>query len=97
MSFNCLVHGKCKEYEYEYIFSYNGEEIKADNCFSNLYGYSYCVVDGLKYENVSYSYKTKEIDVQRVPVISVFLFFLTFYLTFLICRKFCFYASNEEY
>lgn len=44
----------CFEPVYSYEFSYNGETNIADNCYSSFYGNSYCVKDGVRYENVEY-------------------------------------------
>lgn len=50
----CAVLGKCKVKEYEFYFYLNDEKIKADKCFSNLYGFSECTYNGKDYQNVVY-------------------------------------------
>ena len=42
---------------YEYTVILNGEEVKAEYCFSNYYGSSYCIVNGYRYNDIPYSSK----------------------------------------
>lgn len=44
----------CFDPVYSYEFSYNGDSYIADNCDTSYYGNSYCLKDGVRYENVEY-------------------------------------------
>lgn len=52
---NCILFGKCKEYDYEYVMYLNGENIKVDYCFSSRLGNSYCELNEQTYSNVQYT------------------------------------------
>lgn len=54
-AFNCVFWGHCIVREYDYTFYLDSEELKADYCFSNYYGRSYCELNGITYNNVDYS------------------------------------------
>lgn len=53
----CLIFGECIYNEYEYTFYLNEELVKADECASNLFGRSYCKLNGVLYNNVAYETK----------------------------------------
>lgn len=62
-----LFGGTVQAYDYEYYAKIDDEFIKVDNCFSNLLGSSYCVLNDFKYNNVTYSvnkinYREEHID-----------------------------------
>lgn len=67
---------------YEYTAILNGEEVKAEYCFSNLYGSSYCVIDGYRYNDIPYSSKVlgvEQVDISRFTNILIpFLFIIIF-------------------
>lgn len=68
----CLLLGSCTIQEYEYTFILNNEEVKADDCFSNYYGRSYCVLNDVNYNNVAYESKLineYETDVNPINII----------------------------
>ncbi len=50
----CLFTNKCISYDSEYYFVLNGERVKADECFSNVFGYSSCTYNDIEYKNISY-------------------------------------------
>ncbi len=50
----CLFTNKCISYDSEYYFVLNGERVKADECFSNAFGYSSCTYNDIEYKNISY-------------------------------------------
>lgn len=52
--FDCVVLGVCPKKEYEYTFILNSEETKADKCYSPLLFNDYCIVNDVRYTNVSY-------------------------------------------
>lgn len=67
--------------EYEYYAIIDGQEVKADDCFSNLKGVSYCKIGDYKYDHVPY----KSIEISRIenyyfscfiPIIIIFFLFL---------------------
>ena len=62
-----ILFGKYKVHEYEYFFIYNNEEIKADSCFSNMYNKSWCNVNDIRYDNVSYYSKQTSIVYKKLP------------------------------
>ena len=42
----------CEQKVYDYYAIIDGEEIKVDYCFTNLYGTGYCEYNGYTYHNV---------------------------------------------
>lgn len=75
---------------YEYTAILNGEEIKAEYCFSNLYGSSYCIIDGYRYNDIPYSSKVlgvEQVNISRftnilIPFLFMFIIFMLIKLVF---------------
>lgn len=47
----------------DYYFYVNNKEVKADNCFSNFFGYSQCTYNGETYTNLEY----KTVNISTTP------------------------------
>lgn len=47
----------CEQKVYDYYAIIDGEEIKVDYCFTNLYGIGYCEYNGYTYHNVPSRYE----------------------------------------
>lgn len=75
--------------EYEYYFYLNNDKVKADNCFSNLYGHSYCKLGGQTYYNVPYDkYVVNSIEKEGLCLLPFLLAVLFFYLFFKVFKAF---------
>lgn len=77
---------------YEYTAILNGKEVKAEYCFSNLYGSSYCIIDGYRYNDIPYSSKflgVEQVNISRFTNILIpFLFmFIIFMLIKLVLKR----------
>lgn len=77
---------------YEYTAILNGEEVKAEYCFSNLYGSSYCIIDGYRYNDIPYSSKVlgiEQVNISRFTnILKPFLFmFIIFMLIKLVLKR----------
>lgn len=77
---------------YEYTAILNGEEVKAEYCFSNLYGSSYCIIDGYHYNDIPYSSKVlgiEQVNISRFTnILKPFLFmFIIFILIKLVLKR----------
>ena len=48
--------------EYEYYITINGEEVKADDCFGNMLGYTSCEVNDNIYRNIDY----RMVEINRI-------------------------------
>ena len=52
---DCILFGNnCKRDIYDYYFVYDDEKIKADFCYTSIFGKSRCSLDDKFYDNVSY-------------------------------------------
>ena len=74
----CLFTNKCISYDSEYYFVLNGERVKADECFSNVFGYSSCTYNDIEYKNISYEriekgyhYKNSQYYLFIIPLIGL--------------------------
>ena len=72
----CLFTNKCISYDSEYYFVLNGERVKDDECFSNVFGYSSCTYNDIEYKNISYEriekgyhYKNSQYYLFIIPLI----------------------------
>ena len=83
---SCIFLGSCIVQEYEYIFILNDEKIKADDCFSNYFGRSYCVLNDVKYNNVAY--ESKLINEYKTDVNPINIIFLCFILMIFVINSF---------
>jgi len=70
--FKLFFLGKYTDSDYEYVFYLNGEELKADDCYSNFYGSTYCMLNDVKYNNVEYARILVNEYEKTNPVIPVF-------------------------
>lgn len=76
---------------YEYTAVLNGEEVKAEYCFSNRYGSSYCVVDGYRYNDIPYSAKILGVNqFDSLPFLNIVTFIMLIITFYLLIKTFFF-------
>lgn len=80
--FEVLFYKEINNPVYEYTFFINGQEIKADICYTKSFNQTYCIVNDNKYTNVSYTekfIKNELINNPFYPIGQILIFTILFY------------------
>ena len=80
--FKVLFDEKINNPVYEYTIFINGQEIKADICYTKSFNQTYCIVNDTEYTNVSYTekyIKSELINNPFYPIGQILLFTIIFY------------------
>lgn len=79
--FKVLFYEEINNPVYEYTFFINGQEIKADICYTKPFNKTYCIINDEKYTNVSYTekyIKTELINNPFYPMGQILIFTIIF-------------------
>ena len=80
--FKILFDEKINNPVYEYTIFINGQEIKADICYTKTFNQTYCIVNDTEYTNISYTekyIKNELINNPFYPMGQILIFTIIFY------------------